>query len=276
MFVALEAQVASPDTSDTVPSENVPVAVKGTVTATPTVGFVGVSATDVNVADVTVKAAVPLTAATVAVSVLVPADTPVAIPVAATLATAVFDDVQVAVAVTSSVVASLKVTTAWNGAVPWMPIVAIAGVTLSAVTVAVGTVILALPVCPASVAEMVATPGATLVTVPAETVASAGLSLAHVAVRVTSPVEPSEYLAVAWSAALVPTATVANAGVTSTPTTVRLVSGAPAAPPSPDEPEVPAEPAVEPADPPLFASPASPIALAPLEPATLLAPLEPI
>jgi hypothetical protein len=118
MFVALELHVASPDTSDTVPSENVPVAVKGTVTATPTVGLVGVSAIDDSVAEVTVRLAMPLTEATVAVIVLVPALRPVALPPLATLATALFDAVHVAVEVTSCVVPSLNVTTAWNATVP--------------------------------------------------------------------------------------------------------------------------------------------------------------
>ena len=118
MFAALELHAASPDTSDTVPSENVPVAVKGTVTATPTVGFVGVSAIDESVADVTVRLAVPLTEAALAVIVLVPAPSPVALPPLVTLATALLDAVQVAVAVTSSVVPSLNVTTAWNTTVP--------------------------------------------------------------------------------------------------------------------------------------------------------------
>ncbi len=116
--VVLEVQVASLDTSETVPSENVPVAVKGTVTATPTVGLVGESAIETRLAEVTVSCAVPVTEALEAVIVLLPAASPVATPVLAILPVVGLDEVHVAVAVTSCVVPSLNVTTAWNATVP--------------------------------------------------------------------------------------------------------------------------------------------------------------
>jgi hypothetical protein len=188
----LEVKVALLDTSYTVPSEKVPVAKNCCVTPMPSVGFVGVTAIETRVALVTVKAPEPFTWPTVAVIVLEPAPRPVATPLFETLAIVAFEDVQLAVSVTSCVVLSLKVTTAWNETVPCTAVVAVAGVTVNATTVAVGTVTCALPLNPSTVAVIVAWPGAMAVTTPAATDADAGLPLLQVACAVTSWVELSE------------------------------------------------------------------------------------
>jgi len=189
---ALEVKVALLDTSDTVPSEKVPVAKNCCVTPTPSVGLVGVTAMETSVALVTVRAPEPVILPTVAVIVLDPAPRPVATPLCETLAIRAFDDVQPAVSVTSWVVLSLKVTTAWKETVPCTAVVAVAGVTVNATTVAVGTVIRALPLNPLTVAVIVAVPGAIAVTTPAVTEADAGLLVFQVACAVTSWVELSE------------------------------------------------------------------------------------
>ncbi len=109
---ALELHVASLDTSDTEPSENVPVAVNGSFTITPALGLVGVSAIETKLALVTVNVAVPLTAPTAALIVEAPLFSPVASPALVIVALPGLDEAQVAVAVTSCVVRSLRVTTA--------------------------------------------------------------------------------------------------------------------------------------------------------------------
>ena len=145
---------------------------------------------DTNSALVTVNVALPPTAPTLALIVAVPALTPLATPELATVAIAALEEFHVAVAVTSCVVASLSVTTAWKETVPLMPVVAEPGVTVRAFTVAAGTVIVALPCLPARAAEMTAVPGATPLTTPPLTVA-AGALLVQVTVPVTSRVELS-------------------------------------------------------------------------------------
>ena len=96
----------------------------------------------------TVRSASPVKPAASALIVVVPELTPVASPPLSMAATAGFDEAQVAVAVTSWVVASLSVTTAWKACVPWIPMLAELGVTASDCTLAVGTVMAALARCP--------------------------------------------------------------------------------------------------------------------------------
>ena len=72
-FPALDFQVALLETSEIVPSEKVPVAVKATLTPIAAAGFVGLIAMDTNWALVTVKVAVPLIAPTLALMVAMPA-----------------------------------------------------------------------------------------------------------------------------------------------------------------------------------------------------------
>ncbi len=110
--LALDCQAAPLDTSETVPSENVPVAVNDSLTPTPALGLVGASAIETNLALLMVNAAEPLTLPTLARIVVVPVAMPLATPLLATVATAGLAEVHAAVAVTSCVVASLRVTTA--------------------------------------------------------------------------------------------------------------------------------------------------------------------
>ena len=89
-----------------VPSAKVPLAVNCCVPLGATLAEPGVTAIDTN-ALATVRVVVPLTAAEVAVMVVVPGATAVAIPDMLTVATAVLDDNQLAVAVRFLVVPSL-------------------------------------------------------------------------------------------------------------------------------------------------------------------------
>ena len=70
-------------------------------------GAAGVTAIEVSVFAVTVSAAVPLTPPTVAVTVLMPGVREVAMPAELTVATAVFELIQIAVLVTTAVEPSL-------------------------------------------------------------------------------------------------------------------------------------------------------------------------
>jgi hypothetical protein len=189
-LTSVEAHAAEADTSPTESSENVPVAWKASDVPMPSVALVGVTAMDSSVADVTVSAALPLCPAALAPMLTIPGATPVATP-AETVATDVSEELHVAVAVTSWVEPSESVTTALNAALPLMPTLPVAGVTPSETTVALGTVIIDLPVLPASVAEMVALPAAIALTLPATTLATFGALLDQKALAETSSVEPS-------------------------------------------------------------------------------------
>jgi hypothetical protein len=112
------------------------VAANCSVPPTVSIGFAGPTAIDTNVgATFTVKLAVPETVPDVAVIVAVPVATPVASP-PETVAKAVFDEVQVAEAVKSCVLLSLKVPVAVNCCVAPALIVAVAGVTAIELNVA--------------------------------------------------------------------------------------------------------------------------------------------
>src|SRR5574341_56972 len=83
---ALEVQVTWVVRSSLVPSEKIPVAVKGWERPDGTVGALGETEMDVSVAGVTVSGGVPLTDERVAEMVVAPAATPVARPAALMLA----------------------------------------------------------------------------------------------------------------------------------------------------------------------------------------------
>jgi hypothetical protein len=158
------------------------------------VAVAGDTAIELSVGAETATAAFPLMPLTVAVIVVEPLATAVASPVEATFATAIFEDVQAAVAVTSAVEPSLYVALAANCCVAPATMVAVAGDTVMAVSVfcAAATVRVALPVSPPIAAVTVVEPEATAVAMPdfviVATFPSPSLQVAAV---VTSEVEPS-------------------------------------------------------------------------------------
>jgi hypothetical protein len=140
---------------------------------------------------VTVAVVLPFTLFSVAEIVDVPPPCPVARPPVEIVATGVFDELQVALDVTFAVVLLLYVAVAVNCCVAPLAKLGSEGVTAIEVSVGATTVSVALPICPLSVAEMVALPGESAVARPAElTVATVALVEAHVADAVTLPVEP--------------------------------------------------------------------------------------
>ena len=104
--------------SKLVPSEYVPVAVNCWVTPTGMLGLAGVTAMEDRVAEVTVRAALPETIPEVAVMIVAPAATAVARPLLLTVATNVFDEVQITCVVISWLVPSEYVPIAANCWVP--------------------------------------------------------------------------------------------------------------------------------------------------------------
>src|SRR6266516_483834 len=143
----------------------------------------GVTVTDATGTFVTVIAAVPLLPSLVAVIVAGPAALPVTSPLALTVASAVLLLAQVTVRPLSGFpFASFGVAvscTVWPTCTD-----AVAGLTVTAATGTLVTVIVAVPLCPAEVAVIVAAPAATAVTSPlALTVAMAVLPLNQVIVR---------------------------------------------------------------------------------------------
>src|SRR6266516_2941721 len=178
----------------------------------------GVTVTDATGTGVTVMADAPLFPSLVAVIVAVPAVFPVTSPLALTVATAVLLLAQVTVRPLSGFpFASFGVAvrcTVW-------PICtdAVAGLTVTAATGTLVTVIVAVPLCPSEVAVIVADPAATPVTRPlALTVATAVLPLAQVMVRPESGL-PFASFGVALSCTVWPTCTDAVAGLTVTDAT---------------------------------------------------------
>src|SRR2546428_11020283 len=166
------------------------------------------------------SAPVPLCPPPVAVPVAWPAATPVASPVKFTVAAAGLLVAQVPVRPVStfpaaSLVVAVSCTVTPTGTV--------AGATVSDATGTGGgtvTVTAAVPFFPSAVAMIVAEPTATPVTNPvADTVATAGLLLAHVTARPVSTL-PAESLVVAVSCAVLPTRSVPGDGATAIDATV--------------------------------------------------------
>src|SRR6266516_4028233 len=206
----------------------------------------GVTVTDATGTFVTVIAAVPLLPSLVAVIVAGPAALPVTSPLALTVASAVLLLAQVTVRPLSGFpFASFGVAvscTVWPTCTD-----AVAGLTVTAATGTVLTVIVAEPLCPSEVAVIVAAPAATAVTSPlALTVATAVLPLDQVIVRPGSEL-PFASCGVAVSCTVWPTCTDAVAGFTVTdatgtvltvivalplcPSLVAVIVAEPAAPP---------------------------------------------
>src|SRR6266516_350047 len=183
----------------------------------------GVTVTDATGTFVTVIAAVPLLPSLVAVIVAGPAALPVTSPLALTVASAVLLLAQVTVRPLSGFpFASFGVAvscTVWPTCTD-----AVAGLTVTAATGTLLTVIVAVPLCPSLVAVIVAEPAAPPVTSPlALTVATAVLLLAHVTVRPANRL-PSASFGVAVSCTVWPTCTDAEAGLTVTDATSTVLT----------------------------------------------------
>src|SRR5205809_746366 len=164
---------------------------------------------------VTVTAAVPLTVSEVAVIVAVPAVTPLTSPLPVTVATAVLLDAQATVRPVSVLpLASLGVAVSWT---VWpVDTEADAGVTATEATGTCTTVMAEGPLCPSEVAVIVAAPASFAVTSPLElTVAAAVLLDVQVTTRPDSGF-PAASLGVAVSCTVLPSSTLADAGVTAT------------------------------------------------------------
>ena len=173
-----DVHVTVPVISCVVPSENDPVAVNCCKVPKGRAAVIGVTAIEVTLALVTVRTALEETPLKLAVIVVLPAATPFASPEAPfTLipATAGFDDVHCAVAVTFCVLPSVKVPMAANCVVVPTAIDAAAGVTVSAVITGFVTVSVVLPEMVPEVAEMddvpkaapIASPGVEFALMPA-------------------------------------------------------------------------------------------------------------
>jgi hypothetical protein len=131
----------------------------------------------------TVRTATPDTPSTVAATVAEPAATAVTTPVAETLATAVFDELHVTGRPVRRFPAASRAL-AVSCCVPPTTRLADEGDTLTAATGTGETVTAAAPVTPSTVAEIVAFPAATAVTIPvAETLATAVFDEIHVTGR---------------------------------------------------------------------------------------------
>src|SRR5947208_8277156 len=172
---------------------------------------------------VTVMAAVPLCPSLVAVIVAEPATTPVTSPLELTVATAVLLLDHVIVRPDSALpFASFGVAVSWT--VLPAGTLAVAGLTVTEATGTCTTVMADVPLCPSLVAVMVAEPATFPVTSPLVlTVATAVLLLDHVIVRPDSGL-PFASFGVAVSCTVLPSFTLADAGVTVTDATGTLVT----------------------------------------------------
>ncbi len=163
------------------------------------------TAIDVTVFAVTVKFALELTPLVVAVIVAVPAATPVTRPVVFTVATAVFDELQLTVELTLPVDPSLYFAVTLSCSVAPAEILSVAGETVIAVTVFAVTVSIALPLTPFDDAVMLVEPAATPVASPVPfIVATAALAAVQLTVELTFAVVPSLYFDVAVNCCVMP------------------------------------------------------------------------
>jgi hypothetical protein len=165
--VAADAHVTSLVRSRVESSENVPMAVKASVSPFGRLGLAGVTAIDSRVTLLPVSTVDPLTPSSVAEIVVVPGPTPVARPVAVIVATAVVPDVQVAALVRFSVEPSEKAPIAVNCSVVPLTILGFAGVTTIVCKTAGLTVSTVEPEVPPKVALIVDVPVASPVATPA-------------------------------------------------------------------------------------------------------------
>jgi hypothetical protein len=188
-----ETQVAELVRSWVLPSEYVPVAVNCSEFPLAIDGLAGLTAIDTNTGEPTVTAALPETPIQPALICDVPCASPVASPLALTVATAAFEETQVAELVRSWLLPSEYVPVAASCCVvPWA-IDGLVGLTEIDTNTAGPTVRVVLPVTPAEAALIWEVPCAAPVARPvAVIVATAVLDESHVAVLVTSTVVPSE------------------------------------------------------------------------------------
>ena len=185
--VVPEVQTAELVTSWAGPEVKLAVAMNCCVVPLAIVGLPGVTTTEMTVALVTVRVALPDTAPTAAEMAVCPGSTEVASPVPSTVAVAGVPDIQLAVAVTSRMLASLKVAIAVNCWVVPSAMAGVPGVTAMDTIVAAPTVRSVLPLCPSKVAVMVVVPGATaLASPPGAMVAKPVWEEVHTALLVTS------------------------------------------------------------------------------------------
>src|SRR5439155_436073 len=212
--VLLDAQVTVRPVS-VLPFASLRVAVSCTVWPAGSDAEAGVTATAATGTCTTVMADVPLTVSDVAVIVAAPATFPVTSPLELTVAAAVLLDAQVTVRPVSVLaLASLRVAvscTVWPSFT-----LADAGATATEATATCTTVMAEVPLCPSEVAVIVAAPASFAVTSPLElTVAAAVLLDVQVTTRPDSGF-PAASLGVAVSCTVLPSSTLADAGVTAT------------------------------------------------------------
>src|SRR3989441_822454 len=214
---ALDAQVIDrPDSG--VPFASSGVAASWTHCPTATAAEAGLTLTDATGTGFTVTPALPVFPSLVAVIVTALAATPVTSPVEDTVATAGALDAQVTDRPESTLPAASRSVAASCTVAPTIT-TAVAGLIPTDATGTFATPIAADALFPSLVAVIVVVPAATPVTRPAaETVAMAGLELAHVTARPTSTF-PAASLGVVVSCTAPPTYTFAAAGLTTTEAT---------------------------------------------------------
>src|SRR2546423_3293010 len=176
------------------------------------------SVTMVPLLAITVTAALPLCPSLVAVMLAEPAAPPVTSPLPLTVATAGLLLAHITVRPVSELpAASFGMAVSW--AVPPTTMLAVAGDTATDATATCTTVTVDVPLCPSLVAVIVAVPATLPVTRPLVlTVATAALPLAHATARPVSTL-PAASLGVATSCTVLPSFTLAGAGVTVTDAT---------------------------------------------------------
>lgn len=200
-----ETQVTFAVISKLVPSEYVPVAVNRCLTPTGMVSPAGVKAMEERVAVFTVRAPLPEILPRVAVMVAGPRARAVARPLPITVATDVFDELQVTCAVISSVVPSEYVPMAMNCRLTPTGMLGAAGVTAMEDRVAAVPVRVVFPEILPWVAVMVAAPTVTVVARPVLLmVATDVLDERQMTCVVISRLVPSEYVPVAVNCWLTP------------------------------------------------------------------------
>jgi hypothetical protein len=184
-------------------SENIPVAANHCVVPFPILGLVGVTARETRVAEVTVSVVEPEIPSDVAVIVVKPAATPVAVPldpeISLIVATAAFDDIQFVDAVRSCVVLSENVPVAVNCRVVSMARLGLDGVTAIEISVAGVTVTCAVPDIFPHCAVISASPGCMAIVCPGLRLASAAPSTEKDDVVVPTPFPPDAISTVSTS-----------------------------------------------------------------------------
>jgi hypothetical protein len=212
--VSLDVQVTMRSVT-TRPSVSRTVADSGTVCPVRTLALAGSTTTDPTETMATITLAVVLTPSLVAVMTVEPGATAVTTPSLETRATSALPDANVTVRPVRTVPSALFVVgvnaALWPGSSARLP-----GWSVTDATGTGATVIVAVPVWPPLVAEMLAVPAARPVTIPVvETVATATLLDVHVTTA-SGTTAPAASFTVAVSAAVPPAWTFAELGSTAT------------------------------------------------------------